>query len=113
MGLRHRSIRLRVGILIVVPVLCLLGLYAFVVSITLGNAMAAARAKSIRIDVANPVTAFQVQLAAERHLALQLLANPTNTAAQTAFGQQESNTQRALNTLSLAMASPNGTPHSS
>ncbi|HEY2642014.1 MAG TPA: nitrate- and nitrite sensing domain-containing protein [Streptosporangiaceae bacterium] len=93
--------------------LCLLGLYAFVVSITLGNAMAAARAKSIRIDVANPVTAFQVQLAAERHLALQLLANPTNTAAQSAFGQQESNTQRALNTLSLAMASPKVTANAS
>ena len=82
MGLRHRSIRLRVGILIVVPVLCLLGLYGFAVSITLGNALAAAHAKSIRTDLANPVGALQVQLATERHLALQLIASPNNTTAQ-------------------------------
>ena len=42
MGLRHRSIRLRVGILIAVPVLCLLALYGFVASITLGSAISQA-----------------------------------------------------------------------
>lgn len=113
MGLRHRSIRLRVGILIVVPVLCLLGLYGFAVSITLGNALAQQRATSIRTDLVNPVGAFQVQLAAERHLALQLLANPRNTTAQSAFGLQEARTTTALNTLTLAMRSPTATSNAS
>ncbi|MGO8961402.1 MAG: nitrate- and nitrite sensing domain-containing protein [Streptosporangiaceae bacterium] len=105
MGLRHRSIRLRVGILIVVPVLCLLALYGFAVSITLGNALAAEHAKSIRSDVANPVGALQVQLATERHLALQLIANPDNTSAQSAFGDQETKTQSAVNSLTLVVGS--------
>ncbi len=113
MGLRHRSIRLRVGILIVVPVLCLLGLYGFAVSITLGNALAAAHAKSIRTDLANPVGALQVQLATERHLALQLIASPNNTTSQSAFGEQETKTQNALNALLLAMASKKVSANSS
>ena len=105
MGLRHRSIRLRVGILIVVPVLCLLALYGFVVAITLGNVLTQRRANTVRAEVANPVGAFQVQLAAERHLALQLIANPTSTSAQSAFGEQEAKTTTAFNALTLALQS--------
>ena len=103
MGLRHRSIRLRVGILIVVPVLCLLALFGSVVAITLGNVVTQARANTVRAGVANPVGAFQVQLATERHLALQLIANPRSTAAQSAFGAQESATQQTFNALTRAL----------
>ncbi len=105
MGLRHRSIRLRVGILIVVPVLCLLALYGFVVAITLGNVLTQRRANTVRTEVTNPVGAFQVQLAAERHLALELIANPASTSAQSAFGVQEAKTTTALNALTLALQS--------
>jgi signal transduction histidine kinase len=106
MGLRHRSIRLRVGLLIAVPVLCLLALYGFVASITLGNAISQQHASTLKNDIANPVTAFQAQLAQERSDALLSLADPTNTATAAALGQQEGGTQKALNNLTSALHSP-------
>jgi len=105
MGLRHRSIRLRVGILIIVPVLCLIALYGFVTSITAGSALTQTHAKSIKDDLATPVTAFQVALDTERHDALLSLAAPTNTQYASKLGQQENMTQVALGTLRAAMAS--------
>ena len=113
MGLRHRSIRLRVGILIVVPVLCLLALYGFVIAITLSNVVIQRRANAVRAEVTNPIGAFQVQLAAERHLALQLIANPGGTTAQSAFGEQEAKTTTALNALTLALQSSTVTANAS
>jgi signal transduction histidine kinase len=106
MGLRHRSIRLRVGLLIAVPVLCLLALYGFVASITLGNAISQQHASTLKNDIANPVTAFQTQLAQERYYALLSLADPTDTAVAAGLGQQEHGTQTALGELTLALRSP-------
>lgn len=106
MGLRHRSIRLRVGLLIAVPVLCLLALYGFVASITLGNAVSQQHARTIRNDIADPVTAFQIQVAQERYFALLSLANPTNTAVAAALGQQQSRTQQARTALTESLQSP-------
>ena len=106
MGLRHRSIRLRVGVLITVPVLCLLALYGFVASITLGNALREERAKTLRTELADPVSSFQQQVAQERALALLCLANPTNTQVASALGVQESATQRALTALTAAVQAP-------
>jgi signal transduction histidine kinase len=106
MGLRHRSIRLRVGILIVVPVLCLIGLYGFAASITLGSALTQAHAKTVRNYLLNPVDNFQTELAAERHLAVLNVASPMNAQLQSELGMQEASTQRALNALSAAVKSP-------
>ena len=106
MGLRHRSIRLRVGVLIAVPVLCLLALYGFVASITLGSAVAQQHAKTLTNDLADPVTAFQKQVAQERTLALLSLASPTNTQVASALGQQEGATQRALGAMTVALKAP-------
>jgi signal transduction histidine kinase len=105
MGLRHRSIRLRVGLLIAVPILCLLALYGFVASITLGSAISQQHARTLRNDIANPVTAFQTQVAQERSYALLSLADPTDTAMAAALGQQESRTDTAFGNLSLALHS--------
>ncbi len=113
MGLRHRSIRLRVGILIVVPVLCLIALYGFAASITLGSALNQTHAKSIKDDLATPVTAFQAAIGLERHDALLSLADPTNTQYASAIGQQEAKTQQALASLKLAMKSPAVTGYAS
>ena len=66
MGLRHRSIRLRVGILIIVPVLCLIGLYGFAVSLTLGNALNQVQAKSLTNSIVIPLSNFQQALNKER-----------------------------------------------
>ena len=106
MGLRHRSIRLRVGVLITVPVLCLLVLYGFVVSTTLGNAVSQEHATTLRNDIADPVADFQQQVANERGFALLSLANPTDTATATRLGVQENATRRALAALKAAVDAP-------
>ena len=113
MGLRHRSIRLRVGVLITVPVLCLLALYGFILAITLGSALSQEHAKALRNDVADPVTAFQQQVAQERALAILSLADPTDTSVASQLGLQESATQRSLVKLTAAMQSPSVTSLSS
>ena len=106
MGLRHRSIRLRVGLLIAVPVLCLLALYGFVASITLGSAVTQQHARSLKDSLAVPVSSFQQQVAKERYLALLSLANPTNTQVASELGVQEGSTQHALTALTAALTAP-------
>ena len=114
MGLRHRSIRLRVGILILVPVLCLIALYGFAASITLGNALTQAHAKSLRDQLLTPLTAFQAQLDRERHLAVLTLAIPNSTKLAAELSMQENATQQALSAFESTTASPgvldNSTP---
>jgi signal transduction histidine kinase len=105
MGLRHRSIRLRVGILIVVPVLCLIGLYGFAASITLGTALNQAHARVLSNDLTAPVSNFQGALAQERHLALLSLASPNSTQFASELGMQENNTRKALDALTAAIQS--------
>ena len=109
MGLRHRSIRLRVGVLITVPLLCLLALYAFVVSTTLGSAVSQQHATTLRNDVASPVALFQQQVASERADALLSLADPTDTQVASELGVQESTTQHALETLTADLEGPSVT----
>jgi signal transduction histidine kinase len=103
MGLRHRSIRLRVGILIVVPVLCLIALYGFAASITLGSALTQSQAKTVRNDLLTPVSSFQAALAQERHLAVLSLADPTSTQFASQVGMQENNTRKTLDALKAAV----------
>src|SRR5215469_14478378 len=106
MGLRHRSIRLRVGILIVVPVLCLIGLYGFAASITLGSALTQAHTKTLRNDLLTPVSNFQAALAQERHLALLSLASPSSTQFAAEVGMQENTTRKAMDALVAAVEAP-------
>jgi signal transduction histidine kinase len=106
MGLRHRSIRLRIGILIVVPVLCLIALYGFAASITLGDALSQAHAKSLRAELLQPLTTFQTQLDKERHLAVLSLASPGSTRMAYGLSQQEAATQQALSALKQDLAAP-------
>ena len=93
--MRLRSIRSRVLVLILLPLLSLTGLYAFVTSITAGDAITLARAVSIRNTVDDPTGLYTDQLETERMLATMYLAAPTaqNRAALTA---QEGKTDRFL-----------------
>lgn len=74
--LRRRSIRLRIIVLVLVPVVGLLGLYAEVLSLTVGKVLTLRQEASIRDLVALPVADVQKQLANERGDALQYLARP-------------------------------------
>jgi signal transduction histidine kinase len=105
MGLRHRSIRLRVGILIIVPVLCLMALYGLVVSITLGNALNEGHSRALKNQLLTPLGTFETQVYKEQALAVLLLATPGSTRVAAAFGMQEIGTRQALKTLDDAFAS--------
>jgi hypothetical protein len=74
--LRRRSIRLRIIVLVLVPVVGLIGLYAEVLNLTLGKVLTLRQEASIRELVALPVADVQRQLGNERGLALQYLARP-------------------------------------
>ncbi len=77
MGLRRRSIRLRILLLILVPLLSLIGLYAFVASITIGDATKAASTPSLRNEAGEPVLQFLQQVEVERRLAAVYAAAPS------------------------------------
>ena len=106
MGLRHRSIRLRVGVLIVVPVLCLIGLYAFAASITLGNALNESHAKSLRDALLVPLGNFQQNLDNEQRLAVLSLATPGSASLASQLSQAENSTRLALDSLTQTVNSP-------
>jgi hypothetical protein len=76
--LRRRSIRLRIIVLVLVPVVTLLGLYSEVLNLTVSNLLTLRQEAAIRHLVALPVANVQNQLSAERTLALEYLARPGN-----------------------------------
>jgi anti-sigma regulatory factor (Ser/Thr protein kinase) len=87
--LRRRSIRLRIMVLVLVPVIALIGLYAEVLNLTLGKALTLRQEAAIRQLVALPVTNVQRQLADERGLALQYLASPGHSDLKQLLGQEK------------------------
>jgi len=106
MGMRHRSIGLRVGILVAVPLLCLVVLYAFAASLTVSNALKQTRATSLRNQVGNPISIFQLEVAAERGLALLSLATPSSPQIAGQLSTQEVATSKALTQMQSAFSSP-------
>src|SRR5262245_14956861 len=87
--LRRRSIRLRIIVLVLVPVIGLIGLYAEVLHLTLGKVLTLRQQAAIRELVALPVTDVQRQLADERGLALQYLATPGHSDLKLLLGQEQ------------------------
>ncbi|MEP7023106.1 MAG: nitrate- and nitrite sensing domain-containing protein, partial [Actinomycetota bacterium] len=77
MGLRLRSIRQRILLLVLVPVLSLIGLYIFATSITAGQAISLSRTNSLLTATGQPTGFFFGAVGAERPLGLLYLANPT------------------------------------
>jgi signal transduction histidine kinase len=93
--LRRRSIRLRIVVLVLVPVLGLLGLYAEVLNLTVGKILTLRQEAQIRELVALPVTTVQTQLASERGFALAYLARPSH-AGLTLLLRQGTRTDQAI-----------------
>ena len=74
---RIRSVRKRILLLALVPLLSLFGLYVFATSITARNAINLARADTLKNATGQPTGTFEGQLQAERMLAMLYLAAPT------------------------------------
>jgi signal transduction histidine kinase len=104
MGLRRRSIRLRIILLVAIPILSLIGLYAFAATITASDAVNLARAKALKSDTGTPTGNLESQVDAERLLAVLYLAAPApqNLAALKA---QEQKTDKADSAFRAAMTS--------
>jgi signal transduction histidine kinase len=100
--LRRRSIRLRIIVLVLVPVLALLGLYGVVLNLTLGNVLTLKQEASVRQLVALPVANVQNALAKERTLALAYLAKPDHPALVALLGQERM-TDKAIRQFGTAV----------
>ena len=77
MGLRLRSIRQRIFLLVLVPVLSLIALYAFATFLTARGALTLGQANTIKTATGEPTGAFLSQIDAERPLAIVYLSSPT------------------------------------
>jgi signal transduction histidine kinase len=104
MGLRLRSIRLRIFLLVLVPVLSLIALYAFATFITARGALTLSQASTIKSVTGQPTGAFLGQVDAERPLAIVYLSSPTGASLAT-LQVQQSKTSAAAAALQTALGS--------
>ena len=104
MGLRRRSIRLRIILLVAIPILSLIGLYAFAATISASDAVNLARSRALKADTGTPTGNLESQIDAERLLAVVYLAAPApqNLAALRA---QEQKTDKAETAFRAAVTS--------
>ena len=104
MGLRRRSIRLRIGCLILIPLLSLIALYVFVASITIGDAISEARATALKNDTGLPIGGYEAQIDAERRVAMIYVAAP-RPQALAQLDAQEARTDQARSSMRAAVTS--------
>ena len=74
---RLRSVRTRILLLVLVPVLSLVGIYAFAIATTARDAVSLAKANTVKNTVGDPVAAFMAQVTTERTLAILYMSAPT------------------------------------
>ncbi len=104
MGLRHRSIRLRIFLLVAVPILSLVGLYAFAATIAASDALNLAKSRTLKVTIGTPTGNLEAQIDLERMQAVVYLAAPapSNLAALQA---QEVKTEQAQKAFTDAVNS--------
>jgi signal transduction histidine kinase len=102
---RLRSVRTRIFLLVLVPVLSLVGLYAFATSITATDAINLARSSTAKNATGEPTGAFVAQLDTERLLAIIYLSDPTG-ANLAKLQLQEAKTSQVSAALRAALTSP-------
>jgi len=112
MGFRLRSIRQRIFLLVLVPVLSLIGLYIFATSITAGDAINLARTNTLKNATGVPTGAFLLAIDTERPLAMVYLSSPTG-ANLAVLEMQEAKTNGAAAALRSALASSGTTGNAS
>jgi hypothetical protein len=93
MRLRDRSIRARIFFLVLVPVLSLIGIYAFATAITASDDINLARASFYTHRVGEPIGFLSAQLQTERLIATVYLAAPAPTTLA-ALEAQEAKTDK-------------------
>jgi signal transduction histidine kinase len=104
MRLRHSSIRLRMLLLVLVPLLALILVYGYAVANQVSTAVGLAKAGQISGTTITPVTDAMMALNAERTSAMQYLAAPTGR-AQAAFQQDEAVTDKQFRLVKTVTSS--------
>jgi len=94
--LRRRSIRLRILVLVLVPVIALIGLFSIILGLTVGQLSSLRQATTVRERVTVPTTTLQAQLASERWRALRFLARYHEPSMQNAWVVQQHATDAAV-----------------
>jgi signal transduction histidine kinase len=112
MGLRLKSIRQRILLLVLVPVLSLIGLYIFATSITATEAINLARTNTLKNATGVPTGDFLSALDAERPLAMIYLSRPT-PAGLAMLKAQEAKTTGAATAVRAALTSSGTTGNAS
>jgi signal transduction histidine kinase len=101
---RLRSVRTRILLLVLVPVLSLVGIYAFAISTTARDAVNLAKANTVKNTVGDPVAAFMAQVTTERTLAILYMSAPTG-ANLAKLELQETKTNTATSNLHTTLTS--------
>jgi len=112
MGLRLRSVRQRILLLVLVPVLSLIGLYAYSTTVFATQAINLARTNVLKNSTAQPAGNFYGAVGTERPLALVYLARPT-AGALTQLKAAEAKTQATALALKAALTSSGTTGNES
>ncbi len=112
MSLRLRSIRSRILVLVLVPVLSLIGLYAFATSITASDAINLARTNTLKNATGEPAGAFLGAINVERPLAMMYLSSPS-AANLAALKAQGAKTNAVIAALRRALSSGGTTGNAS
>jgi signal transduction histidine kinase len=112
MGLRLRSVRQRILLLVLVPVLSLIGLYAYSTAVFATQAINLARTNVLKNSTAQPAGNFYGAVGTERPLALVYLARPT-AGALNQLKAAEAKTQATALALKAALTSPGTTGNES
>jgi signal transduction histidine kinase len=106
MGLRLRSIRQRIFLLTLVPVLSLIALYVFATFIVARGAVNLSQASTIKSATGLPTGAFLTQLDVERPLAMVYLSSPTGSSLAV-LQVQQNKTNATAAALRTALNSAN------
>jgi signal transduction histidine kinase len=104
MSWRLRSVRRRILLLVLVPVLSLFGLFLFTTSVNVRSAINLARARTLNTEAGQPVGLFQTQVDTERTLAVIYVSAP-NPAILAKLTAQEPRTMQAVEVLRTHLTS--------
>jgi signal transduction histidine kinase len=105
MKLRHTSIRTRIFLLVLVPLLALILVYGYAVAGQVSTAVGLANAGKISGTTITPVTDTMTALNAERTSAVQYLASRSAPAAAAAFQQYEAATDKQFRIVKTVTSS--------
>ena len=101
---RLQSIKARILLLLIVPLIALIALWGFAVSVTLGDSLRVLRSNSYQTEVALPTDTLVLALQNERRMSLALLGNDATQGTESLDAQRRA-TGQAIAAFKTALAS--------